>query len=355
MKPTKFEKGVTNLLLNCAGASAGDKILLVGEIGENPFFASELCGEVQAVAETLGLTAHLVLSEAGADWEDFPTEVRTAMEAADQIIFFSRLGDQARFALNGPNAIMTYTLDSAYLADPFAGVDFATTKRLHDHLLSTFLDAETYRITGACGTDLTGRIDKSTDGAVVDFALELFPIMIFPPIRAVDLNGTLVLDRFVTSSSTRAYENSTLCLEVPIRITVDASRMVAFDGHALTVDRLTAQLARAAELTGGDPFRINSWHTGINPNTYFNGDPYADLERWGTVAYGSPRYTHMHAAGNDPGDVAFHLFDATITFDDQVFWDEGRFTFLDRPEVQEMIGEDMRPFLNASVVRSIGI
>ncbi len=179
--------------------------------------------------------------------------------------------------------------------------------------------------------------------------------MIFPPIKAAGLNGVLVLDHFITSSSTRAYEDSVLRLDHPVRVMVEASRMVAFDGPDALVQRVKHQLERAAALTGGDPYRINSWHTGINPNTYFDGDPYADLERWGTVAYGSPRYTHFHAAGNDPGDVAFHLFDATIAFDGDTLWERGRFSFLDRPEIAEMIGPEQHAMMNASIVREIGI
>ena len=63
----------------------------------------------------------------------------------------------------------------------------------------------------------------------------------------------------------------------------------------------------------------------------------------------------MHAAGIDPGDAAFHLMDQTISFDDQLVWDEGRMVFLDRPEIQAMLPEDQRGFLNSSVLHDIGI
>lgn len=352
---TDIETGAKNLLLSCVGARSGDRVLLVGEADHAPYFDPALCDVVAAVARRLGLTPEIVLAEPVPDADHFPTNVREAMDGADHTIFFSRLGDQVRFALGEAHAVMTYTLDPGYLADAFAEVDFQTAKAVHDCLLSTILEARDYRITAACGTDLQGRIETQSGHAVVDFAVELFPVMIFPPVTAVDLNGTLVLDHFVTSSSTRSYEDSVLRLEHPIRVGVEASRMVAFDGPYPLVDRVKRHLERAASLTGGDPFLINSWHTGINPNTYFNGDPHADLERWGTVAYGSPRYTHFHAAGRDPGDVAFHLFDATIAFDDALLWDQGRFSFLDRPDVVQMLGSDQYAMMNASIVRSIGI
>lgn len=349
--------GARNLLQNCAGARAGDRVLLVGELGSDLYFDPRLCDAVAQIATDLGMKPEVVLAAPVADASSFPEHVRTAMAHADRTIFFSRLGDQIRFALpdSTVRAVMTYTLGLEYLAAPFASADFQEMKQMHDALLDLILNAREYRISGACGTDLRSRIKPGRTEAVSDFAVELFPVMIFPPVNCFEMNGTLVLQHFVTSSSTRAYEDSTLVLTQPIVAHVENSRMVDFDGPAELISRLKAQLERAAALTGGDPYLINSWHTGINPNTFFDGDPYADLERWGTVAYGSPRYTHLHAAGIDPGDVAFHLMDATIAFDDHVVWDSGRFVFLDRPEIQALMSPKQRELLNSSVLRDIGI
>ncbi|MGB3315202.1 MAG: hypothetical protein WBB85_12380 [Albidovulum sp.] len=352
-----FELGVRNLLLICAGARPGDRVLLVGESGPSPYFEPGLCDAVAGVARHLGMTAEVVIEPPVADADHFPAAVREAMTRTDRTIFFSRLGDQVRFAL-GPGqspAVMTYTLSQKYLGHAFATADFAAMKAMHDALLDLILGAESYRISGACGTDLTGRVRKGRKDAVADFALELFPVMIFPPVVCDDLNGVLVIQHFVSSSSTRAYDDSVLILDAPIRVTVEKSRMTAFEGPEGLVTRLKSQLERAAGLTGGDPWAINSWHTGINPNTFFEGDPYADLELWGTVAYGSPRYTHLHAAGRDPGDAAFHLMDATISFDGKAVWDRGRFVFLDRPEIQALIAPEHRASLNASVLQTIGM
>ena len=335
----QLEPGARNLLQSCAGAQAGDRVLLVGETGEDLYFDPNLCDAVAKVATDLGMTPEVVLAAPVANASEFPDNIRDAMQRADRTIFFSRLGDQVRFNLSGDKAkaVMTYTLDLDYLAAPFASADFTVMKQVHDALLDLILNAGSYRITGECGTDLVSEIKSGRGDAVADFALELFPVMIFPPVICHKMNGTLAIKHFVTSSSTRAYEGSTLVLDQPILTKVEDSRMVEFDGPAGLVEQLKSQLQRAAALTGGDPYLINSWHTGINPGTYYKGNPYDDLEKWGTVTYGSPRYTHMHAAGIDPGDAAFHLMDMTILFDDQVVWDKGRFVFLDRPEIQAMM------------------
>ena len=353
----RLEPGVRNLLQTCAGAQANDRILLVGETGDNLYFEPELCEVVAILAKRLGMVPEVIMAEPVADATRFPENIREAMERADRTIFFSRLGDQVRFSLSEDKAkaVMTYTLGLDYLAAPFASADFKVMKMVHDALLELILGAKEYRIRGACGTDLHSKLKPNREEAVADFALELFPVMIFPPINCFDMNGTLAIKHFVTSSSTRAYEDSILVLDHPIMAQVENSRLVAFDGPDNLITRLKLQLERAAALTGGDPFLINSWHTGINPNTFYTDDPYEDLERWGTVAYGSPRYTHMHAAGIDPGDVAFHLMDASISFDEDEVWQEGKFVFLDRPEIQAMMTPAQRELLNSSVLNDIGI
>ncbi|MDW4551229.1 hypothetical protein R5H32_17875 [Defluviimonas sp. D31] len=353
----ELERGVRNLLQGCARIREGDRVVLVGETGDDLYFDPALCGAVAEIAGRMGMAAEVIMAAPVADATQFPDEVRAAMERADRTIFFSRLGDQVRFSLpeGRAKAVMTYTLDPGYLAAPFATADFVVMKRMHDALLERILAARECRIAGDCGTDLISRIKPARGDAVAEFALELFPVMIFPPVICHEMTGTLAIRHFVTSSSTRAYEDSVLILDEPIMARVEASRMVAFHGPDDLVARLKTQLERAAALTGGDPYRINSWHTGINPGTYFKGDPYADLELWGTVAYGSPRYTHMHAAGRDPGDAAFHLMDLTIAFDGEVLWDRGRFIFLDRPEIQAMMNAEQREFLNSSVLNDIGL
>jgi hypothetical protein len=45
-----IEAGANNLLINCAAVKQGDKILLVGEDCESPFFDPELCEDIVRAA-----------------------------------------------------------------------------------------------------------------------------------------------------------------------------------------------------------------------------------------------------------------------------------------------------------------
>ena len=356
--PLDLEQGARNLLQQCALARPGERLLLVGEQCATPYFDPALCTEVARAAAAFDLETRILLAEPGADAAHFPQTVIDAMQDADIVIFFSRLGDQVRFVESpGPGRkIMTYTLTLDHLGSEFATVDYTAMQTMHDRLLSDIRGASRYRIETDSGTHLEAQIPVSAFGeesAVTEFSLALFPVMIFPPINFHGLNGQLVLDHFLTSSSTRAYDDSVLRLDTPINVTIEDSRMVGFDGDTETIGRVRAQLERAATITGGDPYRLNSWHTGINPYTFFADDPYADLERWGSVAFGSPRYTHLHAAGKDPGDISIQLFDASISFDDTPYWERGRFLFLDQPDLRRQF--DSRPMPDSSTRMSIGL
>lgn len=346
-----------NLLEGCAALPAGARVLFVGEAGQDPFFDPAVSHALAEAARDLGYHAEVLLAAPVPSAAEFPAEVRAAMRKADLTVFHSRLGGQARFALTPEDgrAVNGHAMTLAHLTDPFCTTDHASLRRVHDALVARIAAASTYTLTAPCGTDLRGRVPGAGRPAMAGFALDLFPPMIFPPILSDGLEGVLVIDRFVTSTATRAYDDSILRLNAPLRATLRDSRIVALEGAAGPVARLRTQMQRAASLTGGDPMRVNSWHTGINPNTFTATDPMADPDRWGAVAFGSPRYTHFHAAGNDPGDVAFSVFDATIAFDGETFWEAGRFVFLDRPEIAALIAPGARAQLHSGLKRPIGV
>lgn len=354
-----FDAGARNLLLNCAQAKPGDRVLLVGEQCDSPYFEPALCNDVAEVAKKLGIEANVIMAEPVTGASQFPQAISDAMQQVDFVIFFSRLGDQVRFIDTPGNSkkIMCYTLTRRQMGSAFASTNFSAMKKTHDLLKDKITASKKYKIEAACGTSLSGEIvaDNSSISALTDFSLELFPVMIFPPINCQRLYGQLVLKDFLVSSSTRAYDNSVLILKSSVVAIIEDSRIVDFNGDEKEIEKIRNQLERAANITGGDPYRINSWHTGINPYTFYEGDPYANLEHWGTVAYGSPRYTHIHAAGNDPGDISIQLFDASISFDDRLFWDEGRFVFLDEAEVQSLFDDQQTDALNSSTIMSIGM
>ncbi len=350
--------GIENLLKRCAQIKPGHKLLLVGEAGKNAYYGDGLCEAVKRTADDLGVTATVHYAKPVADASDISDHLSEEMSLSDAVVFFSRLGDQTRFSAS-PGAgkkVMCYTLTTAHLSAPFATLDHEKMTAMLQLLETRIRSASHYRIVTRCGTDLVGEI--ISDGCIApskEFHVELFPVMIFRPVNCHNLSGDLTISRFLTSTSTRAYDNSVLMIEYPVTARVENSIITSLKGDKETVRRIERQLERAAKFTGGDPYVLHSWHTGINPGTFFHGNPFENLEYWGTVAYGSPRYTHIHGTGLDPGDVAYHLIDATIRFDEELFWHNGRFVFLDRPEIKALFNSEERKILNSQYRLDIGL
>lgn len=132
----QIRNGVVNLLVNCAGASPEDRVLLVGENGKEAYFSETLCALVAKIADQMDLTTEIVTAKPVADASQLPTHVSERMQLADITIFFSRLGDQVRFT-ESPGAgkkIMTYSLTEEYFKSPFAQIAHKSMQAMHDIL-----------------------------------------------------------------------------------------------------------------------------------------------------------------------------------------------------------------------------
>jgi len=336
-------EGAKNLLLNCVRAQPDQSLLIVGEDSPNAHFDPASCKIVADVAQSLGLNVKVMIAQETRGKEDFPPQISEAMAVADETIFFGRLGDQIRFCPTPGTGGKTvcYTLDPNYLGARFGRTNFQLMKAIENELISRIAQSRSYHITCPDGTNLVGRLDALTEDqeAMTPFSVTLFPVMIFPPVTCAQMSGKIALKHWLISSSTNIYEGSVMHLPTTVIAEVRDGEITSFDGEENLVGRIKSQFEWVGEMAGGNPFSVNSWHTGINPNTYYSGKARNDLERWGTVAYGSPRYTHFHACGVDPGDIAFTMIDATIAFDDEVFWRDGEFVFMNDPKVQALIAQ----------------
>ena len=191
---------------------------------------------------------------------------------------------------------------------------------------------------------MTASLGPASDAAAADtrmtpFSVDLFPVMIFAPLTCTGMSGRLAMSHWLTTSSTRKYPDPVLKLDTTVTAHIERGRITRFEGNAAEVGRTRDHFERIGRLVGGDPMAVNSWHTGINPRTFYKERPEDNVERWGDLVYGSPRFTHFHACGSDPGDISIMLLDATISFDGEDYWKDGRFVFLDRPEIAGILSE----------------
>jgi hypothetical protein len=350
---------VNNLLSNCAGVSAGQSLLVVVE-PDDSFYKDSVGQRFASFALQRGLCVTVVAEPLVAGPEKFPLNLLARIAQADHTVFFSRLGTQARF-LNFPGhgtKIVAYTLDAASLASPFASLPYAFLQAVHDRLVKKISASSSYRITCAKGTDLRAELQPgsaSQAAVLTPFTVRNFPLMIVPPISAQSLTGTLALSLAILSTSTHDYPDPTLPLDSPLLLQIKQGRISRFDGEPGQAARARQHFLRVAEEGKGDPYSVNSWHTGFNPGTHFAGRAQDDLSRWGNVAFGSPRYTHFHMVGSDPGEVCGSLFDATISFDGEVLWRDGRLAWLRSAEAEGLARHHGVPLALLDMSPSIGI
>ncbi len=337
-----LEAGARNLLANCVGLRAGETLLIVGEGQSDAWFRPEVSTVIAEVAVGLGAVPKVILAREVRGPEDLPRDLLETMRTADHTVFLSRLGDQVRFSgLPGSGSkTMCALYDTSYLGDAFARVPHGVFEEVSSLLLARLAGKRHCRITCPEGTDLEGGVPAADGGqapTTQDFTVAYFPTMITPPLSAAGLTGRLALSRWLMSTSTHAYDESLLTLRHTLCADVERGRIRCFHGEASEVARVERHFERVAGLFGGEAFALNSWHCGINPRTFYAASAEDDIDKWSSMVYGSPRYTHFHACGRDPGDIAISLFDATISFDGEDFWEGGRFVFLERPEVRRIL------------------
>jgi hypothetical protein len=179
--------------------------------------------------------------------------------------------------------------------------------------------------------------------------------MIVPPFPAFGLSGNLVLSQALTSTYIHPYDSSVLPLSSPLTLVVENGVIVRLEGDSALVTRAEEQFRRVGSLFGGPQWAVNSWHAGINVFTYFPQPALPDIDRWSSVAFGSPRYAHFHMCGTSPGDICGQIFDATIAFDDEVIWDQGRAAFLTSEEKQRLVAHSGGSMLTVEALRELGV
>ena len=333
--------GARNLLENCVGLASGDTVLIVREDSALGYYDDASPEAIECEARAMGakvsaLTVPLVSGPA-----DVPANLIDAMEQARHTVFMGRIGDQVRFTqLSGEGTkTMCYALDQDLLGSDFCALPHAMMEELKRRLETALDTAAQWRITCPLGTDVTGRfIPPAGAGDVDDFSLRLFPVVTFRPIPCTTMSGRVAVAHWLMPTGNRTYEPCEIMLDEPVFANVDCGRIAGFDGPKAAVSKVRGQHDFVSRKFGIDPDLVHSWHVGINPRTYYPRPAVEGLERWGGVAFASPRYLHFHTCGDyAPGEICWSLFDASVEVDGEAFWTDGRFTFLERAENRALI------------------
>ena len=368
-------QGARNLLVRCAGLRPGASVAVVHEDTALGWY--DLAAPLAVVAEARALGADPVLVPVGAPGNEPDPDAVAAVAAHDCIIFFSRIGDQDRFAKPAPGKtlVMCYARDAAMLASPYGRADHRALLDLGAAVDRILSGARRVRISCPLGTDLrrpgggrrnewseSDESDESDGSAGTDrgggtatpdgangapgpdlpagasgsggrgpdrdgegMAVRRFPMGVHRPVAAAGFSGRVALSRYLTSTGSKVYEPASLALETPVMAEVAAGRLVRLDGEPGLVDRIRAHYRMVAERFGLDASAVHSWHAGIHPGCTYSRGVGEDPDRWANNVFTHPRLVHFHTCGAEPpGEICWTVPDPTIEVDGVALWEGGR-------------------------------
>jgi hypothetical protein len=321
------ERGARNLLLNCAHANPGDRLLIAYEPPEYGYFDAEAVTVVSAAARDLGLAVTTVDVGFNPDNPHFPPDLLHLFEATDIVLFLARLGDQLRFSdmPQGKKIIVSFALNGELFGSGFGNGHHAAFLQIKDAVNGVLDRAEHVHLTCPAGTEMTGRpeMNLAADG---DTSIMRFPMSVFTPVPAQTFSGRAALSGFLTGTGSRYYDDYTLEFDGQVFALMELGRLTGFDGSPADVARANAHYDRVAALFGIDRNFVHSWHAGIHPGCGFPWDIRHNYERWGGAAFGNPRILHFHTCGAyAPGEISWNVVDPTIVIDGVTYWQDGVF------------------------------
>ena len=344
INPEALQRGIDNLLITCVNVKQGESVLLVKEPDGLPMYSSTICDLVAARVDELGAHASIEAYELITEPSNFPLELTMAMERVDHTIFMSRIGDYSRFSPFTGRSTKTqcYALDEQMLASHYAGACY----QLMTHLLKKFeaelMAAKDWQFTCELGTDLRGQFNwlSQAGGEDDEFSLELFPVTNFKPIPCDTANGTVALSRWLMPGGVAKVQPAELLMDEVVQAKVSNGVIDHFTGSGKSVCAVNQHYDFVAETLGINRNRVHSWHAGLNPHTFFNGDISTDLERWEGISFASPRYLHVHTCGDwAPCEVTWSVFNPTVIIDGQTYWENGQFVWYQREDNLALIKE----------------
>lgn len=325
--------GVYNLLVNCAGARRGQRLLVAYEAEQFGYFSADVLWDVVDGAEQLGLKVSTVDVGYAPQRSCLPKDVSERLAEFDVVLFLSRLGDQLRFSElpEGPRFVVCFALNSALMASSFGTADYRAFLAAKQAVDRALCKAETVTLTCPSGTMVTGRVPEDA-GPCQDTTSMRFPLSVFSPVPAREFSGYVALGGFLTGTGSQYYDDYTVEFDGPLFAMLEAGRLVGFEGDKRDVDKANAHYDRVSRAFGIDRDFVHSWHAGIHPGCGFPWNIRENYEKWGGAAFGNPRILHFHTCGAyAPGEISWNVFDPTISVDGVNVWENGRF----RPELLE--------------------
>lgn len=328
MQQSDLRLGAENLLITCAGLTAGDRLLVLREEPENTYYDQGIVYAVLETARALEIRTELRTVPFDPMGGAISADLIAAMKQADRTIFLSRTGDQIRFdaSMAGIRPIMSYALDAQMLASGFGRADYTGFVALKDAVNALFAGASEIRVTCPLGTDFSGPGANYPPAGAADVSVTRFPMSVFAPVPASGFSGVVMQDGFLVGTGSKFYDPYGCDLREPLAVHFENTRLTHFSGHEMDVHCAQMHYEKVGQMFDLDPLTMHSWHAGIHPGCAYTMPAAKSFERWSGSAFGNPRLMHFHTCGHyAPGEISLNVLDPTISIDGVAVWKSGVF------------------------------
>lgn len=319
-----LDKGIRNLLYNCAGAKPGQRLLIVREDPALGWYDAAIADAITNFAAAAGIAVE-TLDVGGPQNAQVPG-VAEAADRNDITLFLARIGDQGRFEEPPPGKVrvMSYARDVAGLASPFGTTSHQAMIAMKEAVNRILLDAEEIRFTSPHGTDMRGRLSPEERRSDKDVGMRRFPLGVHQPIPARGFSGRVVLTLPLTPTGSRVYDPPSLFLKGAVTAEVRHGRITQFDGSPDDVANVQAHYAAVEKVLNVNPTTVHSWHAGLHPANACRHRIAEDADRWSNNVFNNPRFLHLHTCGDHPpGEIAWMVLDPIVAVDGKPLWQAG--------------------------------
>ena len=337
MNDKNLSKAAHNLLIDCAGLTQSDSLLIVREQESLGWYKNDISEYILKSAEKIGINASL--HEVG------PPEISQSKDFFEKlnqfncVIFFARLGDQNRFEEKGftTKRVMSYVRDCNSLASIFGTLDYNLNILVKDEIDKLIQDSNKVKISCPLGTNLTGDIILD-NSATKEVSVLRFPILVTKPVAARSFSGQVVLNNYLTSTGSRVYKPNFIKIKSEATILIENGKITDILGNPEDVNNIYSHYNFVSQKFSIDKNAVHSWHPGIHPGTEDNNFYRHDPDKWSNTVFGQPKYLHFHTCGNyAPGEICWMIPNHTILIDAKPLWKNGKLMLKDFEQTKNLL------------------